>query len=78
MCSAKTDWRLGMRKILTALAILGFIALWIGLIGTVGSLITDQPIWVQLPFYAVAGFAWVLPLKPLLAWMNKPRGQTGP
>jgi len=28
--------------------------------------------WVQLIFYVVAGFAWVLPVLPLIAWMQRP------
>lgn len=61
-----------MRKVVAAIAILAFIAIWIVLIGTIGSRITDQPIWIQLPFYIVAGVAWILPLRPILRWMNRP------
>lgn len=61
-----------MRKVVAALAILAIIAAWIFIIGTLGSRITDQPIWIQLPFYIVAGVAWILPLRPILAWMNRP------
>lgn len=31
--------------------------------------------WVQLAYYCVAGFAWVLPLRPLMNWMHA-GGQT--
>lgn len=60
-----------MRKGLAAIAILAFIAIWIFFIGTIGSYITDQPIWIQLPFYIFAGVAWILPLRPVLRWMNR-------
>ena len=33
------------------------------------------PIWAQTIFYVVAGLAWLLPLKPLLVWMNKGQSQ---
>ena len=33
------------------------------------------PIWAQTLFYVVAGLAWLLPLKPLLVWMNKGQSQ---
>jgi hypothetical protein len=26
--------------------------------------------WAGLGFYAIAGIAWVLPLRPLMRWMN--------
>ncbi len=28
--------------------------------------------WAHLAYFVVAGFAWVLPLKPLLTWMMAP------
>jgi hypothetical protein len=62
-----------LRKFIAALAILAFIGLWILIIGTIGSRMTELPDWVQLVFYVVAGVGWILPLKPVLAWMNRPR-----
>ena len=60
-----------MRKVIAALAILAIIALWIFLIATIGSKMTGQPVWVQLPFYIIAGVAWIFPLRPIFAWMNR-------
>lgn len=34
------------------------------------STINSWPRWVQLPFYIIAGVAWVFPLKPVIDWMN--------
>lgn len=59
-----------MRKGLAAIAILAIIAIWIVLFGTIGSRITDWPFWAQLPFYVIAGIAWILPVRPVLRWMN--------
>ncbi|MCH2456644.1 DUF2842 domain-containing protein [Henriciella marina] len=59
-----------MRKGLAAIAILAIIAIWIVLVGTIGSRITDWPFWAQLPFYVIAGIAWILPVRPVLRWMN--------
>lgn len=64
-----------MRKVFAALAILAIIAIWIFIIGTLGSQITDQPLWVQLPFYVIAGVAWIVPIRPVLAWMNRPQAR---
>ena len=30
---------------------------------------------VQLAFFAVAGIAWVLPLRPVIRWMNSPAAE---
>jgi hypothetical protein len=43
---------------------------WIVIVATVGSRLTGQSGWVQLVFYVAAGTLWILPLRPLLAWMN--------
>ena len=62
-----------LRKVITSLALLGFIALWIFLAATIGTQLTNAPQLVQLGFYVFAGVAWVIPLRPLLRWMNRPR-----
>ena len=64
-----------MRKVVAALAILAIIAIWIFIIATLGSQITAQPLWVQLPFYVIAGVAWIVPIRPVLAWMNRPQAR---
>ena len=33
---------------------------------------------VQTLFYIIAGFAWIIPLKPLLFWMQKKDEQSQP
>lgn len=62
-----------VRKVIAAIAILAFLALWIWLAGTIGSHMTGMSGWLQLVFYIVAGFAWVFPLRPILKWMNSPQ-----
>ncbi len=59
-----------MRKPVASLILLAFIALWIFLVGTFSGMIGSWPRWAQLVFYIVAGFGWIVPLKPLFAWMN--------
>ena len=65
-----------MRKGLAAIAILAIIAIWIVLVGTIGSRITEWPFWAQLPFYVIAGIAWILPVRPVLRWMNSAEPST--
>ena len=59
-----------MRKPVAVLLMLAFMALWIGAAATLGARMTAAPGWLQLVFYIVAGIGWVLPLRPLLKWMN--------
>ncbi|MBU2607043.1 MAG: DUF2842 domain-containing protein [Alphaproteobacteria bacterium] len=59
-----------MRKPVASLILLAFIALWIFLVGTFSGMIGSWPRWGQLVFYTIAGFGWIVPLKPLFAWMN--------
>ncbi len=59
-----------MRKPLTILALIAFMLVWVWAAVTIGTRLTGLPGWVQLVFYIAAGTLWVLPLRPLLAWMN--------
>jgi len=59
-----------MRKPIASILMLIFMAAWIWAAATLGARMTGLPGWVQLVFYVVAGFGWVLPLRPLLKWMN--------
>ncbi|MCW3836785.1 DUF2842 domain-containing protein [Sphingomonas canadensis] len=61
------------RKPAGALLIVGMIVLLAVAVGTFATEIGRLPILVQLPVYVVAGIVWVLPLKPLLRWMETGR-----
>ena len=50
--------------------ILLLIAVWAVIVASVAPLIADAHWLVQAIFYTVAGIAWILPLKPLLRWME--------
>ena len=52
------------------LLILLLIAGWAVLVASAASLLADAPRWLHILYYLVAGIAWVLPLKPLLRWME--------
>ena len=58
------------RKPAGIFAIIGLIVVWAALVASVASEVGKWPILVQTGFYLVAGIAWVLPLKPLLRWME--------
>lgn len=50
--------------------ILFIIAIWAILVLLASPLIERLPFLVQALVYVAAGIVWILPLKPLLAWME--------
>lgn len=58
------------RKPAGALAIVALIVIWCVAIASFSATIGGWPLLVQLIFYIVTGIAWILPLKPLLQWME--------
>ena len=50
--------------------ILLLITLWAVLVASLAGYIGDMPWPVQAIFYLAAGIVWILPLKPLLRWME--------
>jgi hypothetical protein len=61
------------RKPAGIFAIIGLIGLWAFLVASLAGSVGEWPILAQSLFYLVAGIAWVLPLKPLLRWMETGR-----
>jgi len=59
-----------LRSLIASIAMLVFLAVYIWLATFIGALLPDKP-WVTLPYYAVVGTAWGVPLIPLLSWINK-------
>lgn len=52
--------------------IIALITLWAVAIASFSTSIGRWPVLLQCLFYLVAGTVWVLPLKPLLRWMESP------
>jgi hypothetical protein len=63
------SWRplAGMALILT------WIAFWAVVVASAAPLLGGLHWLVHLVYYAVAGIAWILPLRPLLRWMETGR-----
>lgn len=61
------------RKPVGALGITAFIAVWVVIVASCSRVIGDWPILVQTVLYLVAGIVWILPLKPVLLWMETGR-----
>ena len=61
------------RKPVGVFAILALIAIWSVLIASGSNMIGGWPVLAQALFYLVAGIAWILPLRPLLQWIETGR-----
>jgi len=60
------------RKALGCFVLLAYLALYAGAAATLGGyILAHAPSWAALIYYSIAGVIWVLPLKPLFAWMNR-------
>ena len=53
--------------------ILLLIAVWASLVVQLAGIVGEWPVLVQAPFYLIVGIAWVIPLKPLVRWMETGR-----
>ena len=58
------------RKPAGMLAILLLILVWVVLVASFSTQIGALPVWAQALIYLVLGIVWILPLKPLLRWME--------
>ncbi len=61
------------RKPVGIALILLLILLWAGLVAAFSSTVGEWPVLVQAPFYLFMGIAWIMPLKPLIRWMETGR-----
>lgn len=58
------------RKPVAMLLMLAYLFVYVIGVASLSGPVGTLPAWVQLPFYIAAGVLWILPLKPLFAWMN--------
>ena len=61
------------RKPAGTLAILLLIAVWAVLVVSLSDMVAGWHWIAQFVFYLVVGIVWILPLKPLLLWMETGR-----
>jgi len=65
------------RKLAGISLILLLIIVWAAFVASLARVVGAWPILVQAPFYLVTGLAWIIPLKPLVRWIEtgsfKPR-----
>lgn len=58
------------RMALGLAAIVALIVVWAVIVASLSGLIGSLPILAQAVIYLAAGLAWILPLRPLLRWME--------
>ena len=65
------------RKLAGIAMILLLIAIWATFVASLAQVVGRWPILVQAPFYLFMGIAWIIPLKPLLRWIETGSFKTG-
>jgi len=61
------------RKPAGIFAILALITVWAVVVASLSPTVGQWPVLLQAPFYLIAGIVWILPLKPLLRWIETGR-----
>jgi hypothetical protein len=61
------------RKLIGIGLILLIILLWAALVASLARFVGTWPVLIQAPFYLVMGLAWIIPLKPLVRWIETGR-----
>lgn len=67
-----------VRKLVGIGFILALIAIWAALVASLASWVGKWPVLVQAGFYLVMGIAWIIPLKPLIRWIETGRFKIAP
>ena len=58
------------RKLVGIGLILALIILWATFVASLAQVVGKWPVLVQAPYYLFMGVAWVIPLKPLIRWIQ--------
>jgi predicted membrane channel-forming protein YqfA (hemolysin III family) len=58
------------RKLIGIAAIMVAIAVWAAFVATFAPFVGRWPVLVQAPFYLLMGTVWIVPLKPLVRWIE--------
>ena len=59
------------RKPVGALAILGLIIVWVAMVASLSGFVGGWHWVFQLLFYLVTGIVWIVPMGPVLKWMER-------
>lgn len=58
------------RKLVGISAILLLIAVWAAFVAALAPFVGQWPVLVQAPYYLIMGTVWIIPLKPLVRWIE--------
>jgi predicted membrane channel-forming protein YqfA (hemolysin III family) len=58
------------RKLAGIAIILALILGWAAFVASLAPVVGHWPVLVQAPYYLVMGIIWIIPLKPLIRWME--------
>jgi predicted membrane channel-forming protein YqfA (hemolysin III family) len=53
--------------------IVALIAVWAAFVASLAPFVGRWPVIVQAAFYLIMGIAWIIPLKPLVRWIQTGR-----
>jgi hypothetical protein len=65
------------RKLAGIGLILLVIAVWAAFVASLARIVGSWPVLVQAPYYLFMGLAWIIPLKPLVRWIQTGSFRTG-
>ncbi|HEX6073588.1 MAG TPA: DUF2842 domain-containing protein [Sphingomicrobium sp.] len=66
------------RKLVGIALILLLILFWAAFVASLAPFVGRWPILVQAPFYLVMGIIWIIPLRPLIRWIESGRWRKPP
>ena len=69
------EMNIRLRRAIGITTTITFIIVYVVFASIAGNLFLDKPIWIKIPFFAVAGIIWIFPLKPLYMWMKPKPGE---
>ena len=58
------------RKLIGIALILLLIVVWAAFVASMARIVGAWPILVQAPFYLAMGLVWIIPLKPVVIWIQ--------
>jgi hypothetical protein len=58
------------RKLAGIAVILLLIVVWAAFVASLAQVVGGWPILVQAAFYLIMGIVWIIPLKPLVRWIQ--------
>ena len=58
------------RKLIGIAAILAIILVWAAFVASMSPFVGKWPVLVQAPYYLFVGVVWVIPLRPLIRWIE--------